>query len=160
MGKNSDGMLFATWIEGVLCASERSPQKRLTALWAVGRFLPRWASSAAWQRRLDVIKLYTLSAVWGAVKWALLLPKACTVIVYLHRSCEVSNREFCSMCNPSCIFICQCVFLQMFCPFRFYIPFCLSWRWGKKKKTSLVLMSRLTVHRKERPQRNTIAPVK
>ncbi len=87
-------MLFATCVrnKGVLCASARSPQNRLTALWAVGRFLPWWASSPAWQRRLDVIKVYTLSAVWGCVKWALLLPKAWTVIVYLRRACEISKK--------------------------------------------------------------------
>lgn len=74
------------WNKGVLCESARSSQNRLTALGTVGRFLPRWASSPAWQRRLDVIKVYTLPSVWGCVKWALLLPKACTVIVYLHHS--------------------------------------------------------------------------
>lgn len=62
--------------KGVLCASERSPQNRLTALWAAGRFWPWWASSPAWHRRLDVIKVYTRSAVSGRTKWPLLLPKA------------------------------------------------------------------------------------
>lgn len=87
-------MFFATYVrnKGVLCASARSPQNRLTALWAVGRFLPWWASSPAWQRRLDVIKVYTLSAVWVCVKWALLLPKAWTVIVYLHCACEITKK--------------------------------------------------------------------
>lgn len=114
VGKDSDGKLFVTcvWNKGVLCASTRSPQNRLTALWAVGRFLPRWASSPAWQRRLDVIKVYTLSAVWGCVKWALLLPKAWTVAVYLHRSCEISKTDLQHTRPELCIHLCSVVYLQ------------------------------------------------
>ena len=135
--RHSDGMLFATWNKGALGASERSPQNRLTALWAVGRFLPRWASSPAWQRRLDVIKLHTLSAVWGSVKWALLLPTARPVIVYLHRSCEVSKRGLRHM-RPQLhihlvgLFTCSVfgfpdVFF-FFPPFSLHLPLCFSWR--------------------------------
>lgn len=137
--KDSDGMLFATYVrnKGVLCASARSPQNRLTALWAVGRFLPWWASSPAWQRRLDVIKVYTLSAVWGCVKWALLLPKAPTVIVYLHRRpCEISKTG--SLHRPA-YSSCGVIYLHctafpdvFFPPLCFYMPFCYCWRLVRK----------------------------
>ena len=74
------------------CASTRGPHTQLTALWAAGRFLPLWASSPAWQRRLDVIKAYTPSAIRGCVKWALLLPNVLTISVCLHHSCEISQK--------------------------------------------------------------------
>lgn len=109
-----------------LCISEES-KKRLTALWAVGRFLPWWASSPAWQRRLDVIRVHTLSAVWGCVKWPLLLPKAWTVIVYVHRACEISKKGLAAQtARPAhsvlwCHLPAPCWFFQMFGGFFFFI---------------------------------------
>lgn len=147
-------MLFATYVrnKGVLCASARTPQNRLTALWAVGRFLPWWASSPAWQRRLDVIKVYTPSAVWGCVKWALLLPKAWTIIVYLHRACEISKKVsqprrpdlhiHCAVSFACTVLVFQMFFLSVFiCPSGIIE----GW-WGShisNKKILLVSLSRL-----------------
>lgn len=113
--------------KGALCASARSPKKRLTALWAVGRFLPWWASSPAWQRRLDVIRVHTLSAVWGCVKWALLLPKAWTVIVYVHRACEISKKGLAAQAARPAHSVLWCHlpapywFFQMFGGFFFFL---------------------------------------
>lgn len=64
VGEDCDGVsFFCVRRESAFCASATSPQSQLTALWAGGRFLPWWAFSPAWRRRLDVIKVYTLSPV-------------------------------------------------------------------------------------------------
>lgn len=117
-------------------ASTRGPHTQLTALWAGGRFLPLWASSPAWQRRLDVIKAYTPSAIRGCVKWALLLPNVLTISVCLHHSCEISQkkRRAYSSDVQSCVFILwfHLPCLSFFFFFSFYVPFkcpsCVTWR--------------------------------
>lgn len=109
-GKDGNGAAFFFC---ALCASEKSSQNRLTALWAVGRFLPRWASSPAWQRRLDVIKVYTLSAVgesvWNGLcccqKHGLLL---CISILHGKSQRRTRNTD-----DHSCIFIFWCHLLRL-----------------------------------------------
>lgn len=169
-GKDGNGAAFFSC---ALCASEKSSQNRLTALWAVGRFLPRWASSPAWQRRLDVIKVYTLSAVgesvWNGLcccqKHGLLL-----CISILHGKSQRSTRN---TDDHSCIFIfwCHLLRLQRFsrCCFFFFPPrfffFSQSELKGEEgssltKRSSLCQRPDIFVMYDKAPLRNMIALVK
>lgn len=95
-------------------ASEKTSQQRLTALWAVGRFLPRWASSPAWQKRLDVIKVLHSACCRGVFEMGPpLLPKKLRLLLCISILQGESQRRTCSAHDRSCIFILWCHFLGL-----------------------------------------------